>query len=180
MFECGMMETEKKRFLTKADLWLAFSILAAAFLFFLVFQINRAEGAYARISYNGTVILQISLSQTGGHYYLLTGQQPHRGMPEDSEASGSGSDGCAENPVNIREISQEELDAAASSDGAVDYNIILCQDGQVQMIQSSCPDKICLRHRAVSATGETIICLPHKVVIEIIGEEEHSLDAVVY
>ena len=27
--------------------------------------------------------------------------------------------------------------------------------------------KICEKHRAISQTGETIICLPHKLVVEI-------------
>ena len=48
------------------------------------------------------------------------------------------------------------------------------------MMQSSCPDLICVRHKAVSETGETIVCLPHKLVIEITGAPETELDGVVY
>ena len=33
-----------------------------------------------------------------------------------------------------------------------------------------CPDKICLRSDYISKIGETVVCLPHKVVIEIKGK----------
>ena len=39
-------------------------------------------------------------------------------------------------------------------------NTVVVQD-------ADCPDKICEKHRAISQTGETIICLPHKLVVEI-------------
>ena len=48
------------------------------------------------------------------------------------------------------------------------------------MIRSSCPDLICVKHQAVSGTGESIICLPHKLIIEISDAQEKELDGVVY
>ena len=39
-------------------------------------------------------------------------------------------------------------------------NTVVVQD-------ADCPDKICEKHRAINRTGETIICLPHKLVVEI-------------
>jgi hypothetical protein len=48
------------------------------------------------------------------------------------------------------------------------------------MKNSNCPDKICDGHSKVSYKGETIVCLPHKVVIEIVADEAtDELDAVV-
>ena len=41
------------------------------------------------------------------------------------------------------------------------------KDGSVTVQDADCPDKICEKHRAINRTGETIICLPHKLVVEI-------------
>ena len=46
-------------------------------------------------------------------------------------------------------------------------NTVVVQDGNVTVQDADCPDKICEKHRAISQTGETIICLPHKLVVEI-------------
>ena len=46
-------------------------------------------------------------------------------------------------------------------------NTVVVQGGSVTVQNADCPDKICEKHRAVNRTGETIICLPHKLVVEI-------------
>ncbi len=47
-------------------------------------------------------------------------------------------------------------------------NTVWVKDGQVSVIFADCRDKICQNHRSISKTGETIVCLPHKMVVEII------------
>ena len=46
------------------------------------------------------------------------------------------------------------------------------------MKEADCPDQICVRHKAISKSGESIVCLPHKVVVEISSEEEQDVDIV--
>lgn len=46
-------------------------------------------------------------------------------------------------------------------------NILLIREGKARITDASCPDGICSSHRAVSRDGESIICLPNKVVVEI-------------
>lgn len=58
------------------------------------------------------------------------------------------------------------------------YNVVKIQDGKVEMIEASCPDQICVHHRKISNTGETIVCLPNKVVVEIVGQTEKKLDSI--
>ena len=50
-------------------------------------------------------------------------------------------------------------------------NTVSVKDGKVSVIFADCPDKICAKHRAISKSGETIVCLPHKLVVEISGED---------
>ncbi len=59
-------------------------------------------------------------------------------------------------------------------------NTIMIQNGAVSMTAADCPDKVCVSMRRISRSGETIVCLPHKLVLEIknSGNEGNSLDAV--
>lgn len=45
-------------------------------------------------------------------------------------------------------------------------------DGQVRMIRANCHNHDCIQQGAISKTGETIVCLPHKLVLEVTGGEE--------
>ena len=49
-------------------------------------------------------------------------------------------------------------------------NTLVIKDGKASISTANCPDKICVAHRAISKTGETIVCLPHKLVVEITEE----------
>ena len=46
-------------------------------------------------------------------------------------------------------------------------NTLVIKDGKAFIESADCPDKICVSHRAISNAGETIVCLPHKVVISV-------------
>ncbi len=60
------------------------------------------------------------------------------------------------------------------------YNLLLIEDGRAAVTDADCPDQLCVRQRSISRNGESIICLPHKLVLQIAGEEEGDLDAVTY
>ena len=57
-------------------------------------------------------------------------------------------------------------------------NLLEIKDGEVSMTRADCPDQICVHPRAISADGESIICLPNRVVVEITAGKENPLDAV--
>jgi hypothetical protein len=46
-------------------------------------------------------------------------------------------------------------------------NRLVIKDSKAVIVQANCPDKICVGHRAVNKVNESIVCLPHKLVIEI-------------
>ena len=48
-------------------------------------------------------------------------------------------------------------------------NILVIQDGKAFVESASCPDGICSSHKPISYDGESIICLPNKVVITVSG-----------
>ena len=59
-----------------------------------------------------------------------------------------------------------------------DTNRMIIKDSQVDMIEADCPDQICVDHKTISKNKETIVCLPNKVIIEIVGGEDVEMDAV--
>lgn len=73
-------------------------------------------------------------------------------------------------PLNVDVTEKIEL-----PDGA--YNILVIKDGRADVTEASCPDGICVNHRAISRQGETIVCLPNQVVVEIENGEESDVDS---
>ena len=57
-------------------------------------------------------------------------------------------------------------------------NILQIKNGKADMTEADCPDQLCVNQRAISRQGESIICLPHKVVVEVESSERSELDAV--
>ena len=49
-------------------------------------------------------------------------------------------------------------------------NTILIKDKKVSVIDADCPDKICVHHNAIDSKGESIICLPHRFIVEVKDE----------
>lgn len=46
-------------------------------------------------------------------------------------------------------------------------NILIIKDGRAKMEEADCPDKICMKSKGIYRVSESIICLPHEVVVEI-------------
>ena len=44
-------------------------------------------------------------------------------------------------------------------------NVMQIKDGKVTMKKADCKDQICADHKAIEKSGETIVCLPHKVCL---------------
>ena len=59
------------------------------------------------------------------------------------------------------------------------YNVITVKDGEVMVTEADCRDQICVEHKKISKTGETIVCLPHKLVVTVQGDAPEGFDAVV-
>ncbi len=53
-------------------------------------------------------------------------------------------------------------------------NTLVIKDNQAFMESAVCPDQICVKHKAVSKAGQTIVCLPSKTVVKIIGANSNN------
>lgn len=61
-----------------------------------------------------------------------------------------------------------------------DSNKLEIKDGKATMISANCPDGICVNHKPIYRNGESIICLPHKMVVTVTGDSptDDEIDAV--
>lgn len=48
-------------------------------------------------------------------------------------------------------------------------NHLIIEDGKAFLTEASCPDKLCVRQGAISETGQSIVCLPNRVIVTIVG-----------
>lgn len=62
--------------------------------------------------------------------------------------------------------------------GGEDYNVLQIEDGAAAVIEANCGDHTCVRTGKVSRRGETVVCLPHELVVEIVGGGDAAFDAV--
>lgn len=51
------------------------------------------------------------------------------------------------------------------------YNRIRIQDGKAYMEEANCPDGYCEEQGKISGRTQTIICLPHKLVVEVVDAD---------
>ena len=58
-------------------------------------------------------------------------------------------------------------------------NRLVIKDGKAYVETATCPDGICVSHNPVFREGESIICLPHGVVIAVVTENSNAPDVVV-
>lgn len=59
----------------------------------------------------------------------------------------------------------------------VTTNVLVISEGQADMIQADCPDKLCVHQRAISKSKESIICLPNKVVVTVEQADSPEYDS---
>ena len=50
------------------------------------------------------------------------------------------------------------------------YCLLTVADGVATVTEATCPDQICVRHRSVSRVGQSIVCLPARVVVTVVGD----------
>ena len=73
--------------------------------------------------------------------------------------------------LGVYAMNEDRREVFPDADGA-DGNVLVIEGGTVHMESASCPDKLCVKQGTKSQVGETIVCLPHRLVATVIGAEE--------
>lgn len=79
-------------------------------------------------------------------------------------------------PYGTYRLSEEQV-IPIKKNGVV-TNTLQIADNQVKMMEADCPDQLCVHQKAISRQGETIVCLPNKIVVEIEGTKQSDLDSI--
>lgn len=138
----------------KADLVLIVGCLLAAALLGVFFIVHRETGSKVRILCDGIEMKTLSLdslqtnsAEAADGYYLITLNE-----------------GAAEVQYFLN---KPELKLTEETS----YNLISVSSGTVVMEEADCKDQICVHHKPVTSVRESIICLPHRLVVEIVGDD---------
>ncbi len=54
-------------------------------------------------------------------------------------------------------------------------NYLVIKDGEAYLTEASCPDLLCVHMGKISSQGQSIICLPNRVVVEIRDDNENEI-----
>lgn len=57
-------------------------------------------------------------------------------------------------------------------------NVLIVENGAVYIKDADCPDKLCVKQGKITKAGQSIICLPNKLVVRIVGNDDDGLDVV--
>ena len=60
------------------------------------------------------------------------------------------------------------------------YNLLVIENGSAHMEEADCPDGYCMDQGSISRSGQSIVCLPHKVVVSAVSSDgsDAQLDGV--
>ena len=94
--------------------------------------------------------------------------------------SGSGNTVTVEKDGEIIQTLSLDEDFEKQYDFDGETNTLIIKDGKAMVTEANCPDGICANHKPISRAGESIICLPHKLVITVSNDktEDNEIDAV--
>lgn len=59
------------------------------------------------------------------------------------------------------------------------HNRLVIKDGRAYIEYATCPDGICVDHSPIFRDGESIVCLPQKVVVTVITNKGDSPDIII-
>lgn len=105
------------------------------------------------------VILLIAVSVIGLCYFFMRGEGDTVVVTVDGKPFGE---------YSLSETRRVDIKTGDN------YNVLVIEGGEAHMESASCPDGICVAHKPVSRDGESIICLPNKVVAAVRATDDED------
>lgn len=150
---------EKTKLFRKNDIILVLVLLSLAAAGLFVFRLTHmGEGRKVRVTVDGELF---------GEYDLGTKDTEDDLPVFDAVAGGQGTGKNSDDTGKDTSAGKENVQRIEIP-GKVGKCILVISDGKADMESADCPNQICVHHGAISHTGETIVCLPNRVVIEIV------------
>ena len=54
----------------------------------------------------------------------------------------------------------------------LEHMTIIVEKGAIRVSDADCPDKICKARGTISKAGQSIVCVPNRIVIKVVGKGE--------
>ena len=70
----------------------------------------------------------------------------------------------------VADVLDLDKDTTKTYQTAEGENTLVIKAGEVSSTEADCKNQICVNTQAISEVGETIACLPHKLLVEVIKE----------
>lgn len=116
------------------------------------------------------IMVYLVISISGAIYFTIDGLSVHSGKKEVVIS------------VKNEEYMRVELPVDGQKEVAIDtdlgHNIVIMDGNSVRVEYSDCKDQICVHQGEISAPKEMIVCLPNKLVVEIVGVEKQEVDQI--
>ena len=74
---------------------------------------------------------------------------------------------------NVYELPLDQ-DATKTVTTDLGTNLIEIKDGRVHVEEADCPNQDCVRQGWIDAAGQQIVCLPHKLTVDIVDESAET------
>lgn len=168
---------EKTKLFRKNDIIIVLVLLSLAAAGLFVFRLTHmGEGRKVRVTVDGELFGEYALGSNGAGggdsfpaFDAIAGGQGTLEMNGASDSQSTGkTDTAGINTGNTDNLSGKENIQRIEIPGKVGKCILVISDGRADMESADCPNQICVHHSAISHTGETIVCLPNRVVIEVV------------
>ncbi len=62
--------------------------------------------------------------------------------------------------------------------GPIGETRIMVENGSVWITDAPCPQKICQKMGKINRTGEMIVCIPNKVIIQVESGDDQAIDGI--
>ena len=98
--------------------------------------------------------------------------------PLVKQATQAGNSVQIETDGNIFRVVSLHTNQTLAVPGPLGKTVVIIHDGTVHVSESPCSAKICIKMGEISHVGQLIVCVPNKIVIRVIGDEELPYDAV--
>lgn len=66
-------------------------------------------------------------------------------------------------------------DATVTVTGSLGTNIIEVANGCVRCLESDCSNQTCVKQGWVSGRGQTVVCLPHKLIVQVVADPSDAV-----
>ena len=158
-----------KQYIRKADIILFIVLIAVGLAASAALSLSRSgadAGSKVVFKSGGSIFATYSLDKDITiDVPASSGSSALSAAASDNSQAGSGD----ENGSAGEDGSAAEDDECTQYDS---YNTVRIKGGKVSVTEASCKNQVCVKHAAISAAGESIVCLPNRLVVSIEGSGE--------